>query len=396
MTIVFDGFAPEHRADPYPRLRALREATPLHRLPAGAHLVTRYQDCATALSEPKWGRADAAGFNPFAPEVHREHLPFLFLDPPDHTRLRGLVSKAFTARRIAALRPLIASTVDELLDAVLADGETDLIESFGYPLPLRVICAMLGVPERDRPAFGGWSSALARGLDPGPLLTPEEHEARARAMRDGKAYFRDLLAKRRAEPADDLVSALAAVEEQGDVLTESELLNTFTLLLSGGFETTVALIANATLALIRHPDQLALWRDTPGIAQPAVEELARFEPSVQIAARVAQCPLELAGHTFDNGDGIVLLLASANRDPDAFDNPERLDLTRYTRPAPAHLSFAKGLHFCLGAALARLEVEIAMDALVRRAPRLELATDHLSYLPNISIRRMRALPVRLR
>ncbi|WP_236794621.1 cytochrome P450 [Amycolatopsis sp. GM8] len=393
---AFAGFDLEYRADPYPQYRALREATPLYQLPGGVSLVTRYEDCAAALSETKWGRADANGFNPFAPELSHEHLPFLFLDPPDHTRLRGLVSKAFTPRMIAGLRPLIESTVDELLTELLAADEADLVESFAYPLPLRVICAMLGVPARDRPLFGGWSSALARGLDPGPLLSPSERDARAHAMQDGKAYFRDLLAKRRAEPADDLVSALAAVEEQGDVLTESELLNTFALLLSGGFETTVSLIANGTLALLRNPGQLALWRETPDLAPHAIEELARYEPSVQIAARVAQGPLKLAGHAFGNGDGIVLLLASANRDPEAFEDPDRLDLTRYTRPAPAHLSFAKGIHFCLGAALARLEVEIAMDALVRRAPGIELVTEDLTYLPNVSIRRMRALPVRLR
>lgn len=396
MTTVFEGFGPAHRADPYPQFRALREQTPLYRLPSGAYLVTRYHDCAAALGEARWGRADANGVNPFAPDVQREHLPFLFLDPPDHTRLRGLVSTAFTPRMVAGLRPLIESTVDELLHAALAAGEVDLIETFAYPLPLRVICALLGVPAQDRPLFGTWSSALARGLDPGPLLSPEEHTARARAMQDGKAYFRDLIASRRAEPADDLVSRLIAVEQEGDVLTESELLNTVTLLLSAGFETTVCLIANGALALLRDPGQLALWRETPDIAPHAVEELARYEPSVQIAARVAQGPLALAGHTFGNGDGIILLLASANRDPEVFDDPERLDLTRYTRPAPAHLSFARGLHFCLGAALARLEVEIAMDALVRRAPRLELAMEQLTYLPNISIRRMRALPVRLR
>lgn len=393
---MFEGFNPEHRPDPYPQFRALREATPLYRLPVGAYLVTRYHDCATALSEPRWGRADRRGVNPFAPEVEREHLPFLFLDPPDHTRLRGLVSKVFTTRMIAGLRPLIERTVAELLDTMLVEGETDLIESFAYPLPLRVICGMLGVPPEDRPLFGGWSSALARGLDPGPLLSPEEIDARARAMRDGKAYFRDLIAKRRAQPGDDLVSALVAAEQQGDVCTESELLNTLTLLLSAGFETTVSLIANGTLALIRNPDQLALWRETPDIAAHAVEELARYEPPVQIVARVAQDPLQLSGHTFDDGDGVVLLLASANRDPEVFDNPERLDLTRYTRPAPVHLSFAKGIHFCLGAALARVEAEIALDQLTRRAPHLALGTDRLTYLPNISIRRMRALPVRLR
>jgi cytochrome P450 len=398
MTVLFAGFDQEHRADPYPHFRAIREATPLYRLPVGAYLVTRYRDCAAALQEPKWGRADENGINPFAPEAQREHLPFLFLDPPDHTRLRGLVSKAFTPRMIAGLRPLIRSTVDELLDAVVEAGEADLIESFAYPLPLSVICGMLGVPREDRHLFGGWSSALARGLDPGLLLSPEELTARANAMQDGKAYFRDLLAKRRAQPAGDLVSALAAVEEQGDALTESELLNTFALLLSGGFETTVSLIANGTLALLRNPDQLTVWRETPDIARPAVEELARYEPSVQIAARVAQGPLELAGQSFANGDGIVLLLASANRDAEVFDDPDRLDITRYAgpTPAPAHLTFAKGIHFCLGAALARLEVEIAMDELVRRAPRLELATERLTYLPNISIRRMHALPVRLR
>lgn len=396
--VVFEGFKQAYRADPYPHFRAVREATPLYRLPVGAYLVTRYHDCAAVLAEPKWGRADVDGFNSFAPEVRPEHLPFLWLDPPDHTRLRALVSKAFTPRMIAELRPLIQRTVTALLDAALDAGDVDLVESFAYPLPLAVICGMLGVPSEDRHLFGGWSSTLARGSDPGLLLSPEELDARARAMQDGKAYFRDLIAKRRAEPTDDLVSALTAVREQGDALTESELLNTLTLLLSAGFETTVSLIANGTLALIRNPDQLARWRDTPGLAHAAVEELARYEPSLQLAARVAQGPLELAGRSFDNGDGVVLLLASANRDPEVYADPDRLDLARFAgpTPAPTHLTFAKGIHFCLGAALARMEVEIAMDELVRRAPRLELATEELTYLPNISIRRMRELPVHLR
>ncbi|WP_241255689.1 cytochrome P450 [Candidatus Protofrankia californiensis] len=297
--VVFDGFAQEHRADPYPRYRALREATPLYRHPVGVHLMTRYHDCAAALQEPKWARADENGFNPFAPEVKREHLPFLWLDPPDHTRLRGLVSKAFTPRMVAGLRPLIQKTVDELLDAALKVGEVDLIESFAYPLPLTVICDMLGVPREDHHLFGGWSTVLARGADPGLLLPPEDLTARARAMQDGKAYFQDLIAQRRAQPRDDLVSALAAVEEHGDLLSESELLNTCVMLLNAGFETTVSLIAHGTLALMRNPDQLALWRVTPDIARYTVEELLRYEPPVQLATRVAQGRLELAGHTFN-------------------------------------------------------------------------------------------------
>lgn len=397
-SIVFDAFEPQHRADPYPRYRALREATPLYHLPVGAYLVTRYHDCVGVLQEPAWGRADEHGFNPFAPEIKRENLPFLWLDPPDHTRLRSLVSKAFTSRTVAGLRSFIRETVDDLLDAAIDTGDVDLIDAFAYPLPLTVICKLLGVPREDQALFGDWSSILARGTDPGLLLPPEELAARARAMQDGKSYFRDLIAQRRTQPRDDLVSALAAVEEQGDVLSESELLNTCVMLLNAGFETTVSLLANGTLALMRNPDQLALWRATPGIARQAVEELLRYEPSVQLATRVAQDRLELAGRTFTSGDAIVLLLASANRDPEVFPDPDHLDITRYagTTPAPAHLTFAKGIHFCLGSALARLELEIALDQLVRRAPRLEPATTHLTYLDNISIRRMKTLPVHLR
>jgi hypothetical protein len=395
---VFDGFEPRHRADPYPRYRAVREATPLYRLPVGVYMATRYQGCLTALTDPKWGRADTNGVNPFAPEVKLENLPFLWLDPPDHTRLRALVSKAFTPRVIAGLRPLVERTTARLLDAAIEAGEVDLIESFAYRLPLTVISELLGVPEEDQARTGAWSTILARGADPGLLLPPTELAARAQAMQDGRAYFRELIERRRAAPGDDLVSMLVALEEPGDALTESELLNTCVMLLNAGFETTVSVLANGVLALTRNPDQLALWRATPGIATHAVEELVRYEPPVQLSTRVAHEQLELAGHTFNPGEGLVLLLAAANRDSEVFADAERLDITRYAgpKPAPAHLGFSKGIHFCLGASLARLELEVGLDELIRRAPTLELASTELTYLENISLRRMESLQVRLR
>ncbi|MFD2420279.1 cytochrome P450 [Amycolatopsis pigmentata] len=395
---VFDGFEPHRRGDPYPRYRALQDATPLYKLPEGVYLATRYHDCVSVLTEAKWGRADVNGVNPFAPEYKIENLPFLWHDPPDHTRLRRLVSKAFTPRAVAGWRPLVERTVTRLLDDALAAGEVDLVEAFAYPLPLIVISELLGVPEADRAQVGRWSSILGRGVDPGLLLPPDDIAARAQAMRDGVAYFRELIARRRVEPTDDIVSELVAVEEQGDVLSELELLNTCVMLLNAGFETTVSVLANGTLALMRNPAQLRLWRANPDIATAAVEELLRYEPPLQITTRVAHEEMELAGRTFAAGESLVLLIASANRDPDVFADPDRLDITRYGRQAaaPSVLSFGKGIHFCLGAALARLELEIGFDQLIRRSPGLAQVGDELSWLDNISLRRMRALPVRLR
>ncbi|WP_131770254.1 cytochrome P450, partial [Candidatus Protofrankia californiensis] len=284
---AFDAFDPRHWPNPYPRYAAAREAKPLIRTPLGVHLVTRYQDCATILQDNNWSHAHEAEL--FHPGVEHVDLPtsFLWMDPPDHTRLRGLVSKAFTPRTVANLRPRVEQLVKELFDAIIEAREVDVITALAYPLPLTIIAELLGAPAEDHPDLQRWSRALARGFDPDPLLSPEERDARAQAAREFVAYFRDLIAQRRAQPADDLISELASVEEQGDVLTEDEMLATCVTLLVAGHETSVNLVANGILALIRHPDQYALLRANPELAAPAVEEMLRYDSPVHMTTRLA-------------------------------------------------------------------------------------------------------------
>lgn len=394
-------FLPTHRADPYTPARQLREAGPVHRTPMGLHLLTRYADCASVLQNNAWSHADEAShLHPsIAAEEAAEELPtsFLWMDPPDHTRLRTLVSKAFTPRTVWQLRPRIEQLVTELVDAALERNEFDLIDLIAYPLPLTIVCELIGVPAKDHKAAQRWSQDLARGFDPDVLMTPEAHQARSTASREFMHYFRELIDQRRAEPADDLLSALAAVEDRGDVLTETELLTTCVTTLVAGHETTVNLVGSGLLALMRNPDQFELLREHPEYVPSAVEELLRYEPPVQMTTRSAKETITVAGHEFAPGDGVVVLINAANRDPDAFTDPEQLDVTRYhdrTAPPPRHLAFSLGIHYCLGAPLALLEMEILLHELIRRVGTMELSTEELSYKQNLIVRGLAELPVR--
>ncbi|WP_322752219.1 cytochrome P450 [Frankia sp. Cas3] len=393
--------APERRADPYPSYRALREADPFYRLPLGAQqvtILTRYQDCVAVLQGAEWGRSEE-GTNAWRPSDALDGglRSFLRMNPPNHTRLRGLVSKAFTPRVISGLRPQITALVDSLIDAAQAAGEVDLIDVFARPLPLRLICELLGVPARDEETFRGWAAALTRGLDPDHLLTPAELAQRVDATREFDAYFTDLITDRRNRPTDDLLSNLVAVREQGDRLTEAELLELCALLLVAGYETTVNLIGNAVLALVRNPDQLATVHADLDLVPAVIDETLRYDPPIQFIGRLALQDTEVSGRAFRSGDVVVTLLAAAQRDPDAFGDPDRFDITRYGGPAPAlrHLGFGLGIHYCLGAPLARLETEIALRALIRRVPRLALSTDQLAYRAHLVVRGLQTLPVRL-
>jgi cytochrome P450 len=394
--VVFDALDPAHWPDPYPRYATARAARPLFPTPLGVQLVTRYDDCAAVLQNDVWSHAHEAEL--FHPGVDTHELPtsFLWMDPPDHTRLRGLVSKAFTPRTVANLRPRVERLVGELVDAIVAARDVDVITALAYPLPLTIIAELLGAPAEDHADLRRWSGALARGFDPDPLLSPEERAARSQAAREFVAYFRDLIARRRAEPDEDLISELAAVEERGDILTEDEVLATCVTLLVAGHETTVNLVANGLLALIRHPDQHALLRADPRLAGPAVEEMLRYDSPVHMTTRLALRRTELAGRTFEAGEGVVLLFGSANRDPAAFPDPERFDITRYTgqRPGRRHLTFSLGIHYCLGAPLARLEMEVVLHELLRRDLTMTLLTDRLPYKGNLVLRGLASLPVR--
>lgn len=405
----FDFTRPAFRRDPYPTYRALRESAPLHCLESDRGtrfwVLTRHADVTAVLRDPRMSveRGFPPQPPPIAPGVAPETLHpvvralrvvsrvMLFRDPPDHTRLRGLVGRAFTPRMVDALRPRIAALVDELL-APLAGGEPfDVVAQLAEPLPLLVIAELLGLPAADRPDLKRWSDDLAAMLDGSIALQHAQ-----RALRSGPEvidYLRGHLDARRRAPREDLLSAMLAARDRDENLDDEEILATALLVMGAGHETTTNLIGNAVLALLRHPDQLARLRATPALAPAAVEELLRFDSPVQATSRVSRAPLALHGRTIPPGEEIGLLLGAANRDPEAFAEPDRLDLARSDN---RHVSFGLGVHFCLGAGLARLEAQLALTGLLARAPRLALAADDdaLAWRPGWLLRGLAALPVR--
>ncbi|WP_040795486.1 cytochrome P450 [Nocardia higoensis] len=400
-TAIAHVFGPEGRPDPYSAARVLREAGPLHQTPLGHYLLTRYDDCAAVLSTTAWSHAEeAAMMHPtVSPEDAPEELPtsFLWMEPPDHTRLRNLVTKGFTPRMVTRLRPRIEELTEQLVDDALAAGEFDLIEKIAYPLPLIIACELIGVPPEAYEQVHRWSQDLARGFDHDYTLPEEALRARSAGSRGFMAYFRELLDARRRAPADDLLSVLSQVEDRGDVLTEQELLATCITTFVAGHETTANLIGTGMLQLMRNPDQIAALRARPDLTATAPDELLRMEPSVQMTTRAATRPITVAGREFEPGEGVVVLINSANRDDDVFPGSDRLDVARYSDPhAPAkkHLGFSLGIHYCLGAPLALLEMEVLLDVLLRKVKDIELRTETPLYKPNVVIRGLAALPTR--
>ena len=391
----FNPMDPEFLADPYPTYHRLRAEDPVHQSPLGFWVLTRYDDVSAVLRDPRFIKEPLAALVAarFGAEVPRGvGLSMLDRDPPDHTRLRGLVSKAFTPRVVEGLRPRIQQIVDELITRAQAAGSMDVIEEFAYPIPVNVICEMLGVPVADHERFKGWSLDIARGLDsiwlPPDSDVPRRSTAARHAISD---YFQGLIAQRRASPRGDLLSALIAAEEAGDKLNEEELLATCILLLIASHETTVNLNGNGVLALLRNPGELEHLRATPGLITNAVEELLRYDGPVQRTARVASAPATIGGRTIAKGEMVMPFIGAADRDPSQFPDPDRLDLTRADN---RHIAFGWGIHFCLGAPLARVEGQIAIDALVRRLPRLELMTDAPEYRQSLTLRGLKTLPVK--
>jgi len=391
--IQFNPMDPAFVADPYPTDRRLRAEDPVHHSPLGFWVLTRYDDVVAALRDPRLAKEAIASFVAarFGAPVPAMGLSMLDRDPPDHTRLRGLVSKAFTPRVVEGLRPRIQQIVDGLLDGVAARGSMDLIEEFAYPIPVVVICEMLGVPVEDHERFKGWSLDIARGLDLIWLGPDSEVGRRSVTARQALAdYFRGLIAQRRAAPRNDLLSGLIAAEEAGDKLNEIELLATCILLLIAGHETTVNLIGNGTLALLQHRDQLQGLQRDPGLVASAVEELLRFDGPVQRTARIPSEDVTFGGRTIAKGEMVMPFIGAADRDPAQFPEPDRLDIGRADN---RHIAFGWGIHFCLGAPLARIEGQIAINTLVRRLPKLELATAQPEYRQSLTLRGLKALPV---
>jgi cytochrome P450 len=380
----FDPLRPGFRDDPYPVYRRQRETDPVHHSPMGIWTLTRHADIGAALRDQKLGHG-GDGVN-----ANTDQLSFLTLNPPDHTRLRGLVSQAFTPKVIRELRPRIQQRVEDLLAPLRGAGEFDLIETFAYLLPVMVISEMVGVPVEDRGRFSGWSAEMSRGIDPDFLQTPEQLVRRDQAKRQFDDYFRELIAVRRGRPADDLLSGLIATDQDGDKLGEQELLDILALLFVAGHETTVNLIGNGTLALLRNPSQLAFLRANPDQAAAAAEEVLRYDSPVQFASRVALADTTVAGHPVAAGEVVSMILGAGNRDPEAFPDPDRFDLTR---PPGRIVSFGQGIHFCLGAPLARLEGELALAGLAA-LPKLELVDEHPTYRPQFILRGVSELKVR--
>jgi cytochrome P450 len=391
----FNPMDPEFLADPYPTYHRLRTEDPVHYSPLGFWVLTRYEDVSAVLRDPRFIKEPLAALVAarFGAEVPRGvGLSMLDRDPPDHTRLRSLVSTAFTPRVVEGLRPRIQQIVDGLITRAQAAGSMDVIEEFAYPIPVNVICEMLGVPVEDHERFKGWSLDIARGLDSIWLPQDSEVPRRSAAARHAISdYFRGLIAERRASPRGDLLSALITAEEAGDKLNEEELLATCILLLIAGHETTVNLIGNGVLALLRHPGELRRLRETPGLITSAVEELLRYDGPVQRTARVASADATIGGRTIRKGEMVMPFIGAADRDPAQFPDPDRLDLTRSDN---RHIAFGWGIHFCLGAPLARVEGQIALDMLVRRLPRLELVTGSPEYRQSLTLRGLKTLPVK--
>ncbi|CUU55343.1 Cytochrome P450 [Parafrankia irregularis] len=397
--VVFDAFHPAHRSNPYPRYAAVREYTALYPLRPDILMATRYRECAAVFADPLWGHGYEDGINPFRPGVDPDDVPgsMLRMDPPNHTRVRGLVKSAFMPRTTAGIRDRIENLVNRLLDAAIEAGEVDLMEAFARPLPLTIIGDLLGIPREDHTMVQKWSLEIVRGTDPDILQTPESLARRPAAMAEFEAYFAALLARRRVDPRDDILTGLCAAQDEGQLNGGREPLGLAVGLLIGGYETISDVIGKSIVALLRNPDQVQRWLADPDLAAPAVDELLRYEPPVQFTHRVALAEREVAGHTFARGDGIVILTAAANRDPAVYIDPDRLDITRFAgrAPAPRHLSFSGGPHYCLGAHLGRLETEIAIDTLLRRAPGLAL-TDEPVWRDTVAIHGLDTLPVRLR
>ena len=395
---LFNPLSPEFIADPYPFYHRLRETDPMHLTPLGFYVASRHADVISILRDKRFGK-DFVGrmTRRFGPQILEEPVYrsmshwMLQQDPPDHGRLRGLVVRAFTARRVEDMRPRIQEIVDDIIDHVEPRGHMDLIADFAFPLPVNVICDMLGIPAEDRDLFGP-SDATGRLLDPAPLTRDEinMHNAFNQASVE---YFHRLFELRRRQPGDDLTTQLVQAEEAGSKLSNEELTANIMMLFGAGHETTVNLIGNGLLALHRHPDQFRLLQNDPSLIGNAIDELLRYDLSVQLTGRTTLEDVDdIGGIPLAKGQSVLCLLGAANHDPAVYPEPDRLDITRSDiRP----LSFGGGIHYCLGAQLARIEGEIAIATLLRRLPALRLDDpDHPDWRQTFVLRGLNKLPAR--
>ncbi len=392
--------------NPFAIYSLLRTVRPVMKMPVGGErfaydgpgvwFLTRYRDVEMALRDPRFSadrlRAPLVRDNldrlpAFIQQTSQGLRSMLVMDPPDHTRIRKLVNKAFTPRRIAALRGRIEAIVDELLADVAPGSTFDVIEALAAPLPAIVIAELLGVPPEDHKQFKSWAAEIVAGLGAPPI---GGGSGALPALQKLFTYLADIIAQRRIEPRDDLISAMVTAQEENDALSDNEMLATSNLLLIAGHETTTNLIGNGLLALLREPDQMQRLRADMSLLPTAIEELLRYDGPVQATVRVTCEDIEIGGHEIEAGSLILVGIGAANHDPEIFAEPERLDIGRDPNP---HLGFGFGAHFCIGAPLARLEGEIAFRALLERFPHMELADEAPRYRPNPVLRGLVELPV---
>lgn len=398
--VAYDIYDPRYVSDPYPLLARLRSRDPVHRSHLSrAWVFTRYADQDEILKDPRFS-VDKRNSRDYEKMLEKEiragptevdaeqPASMLRSDPPDHDRLRGLVSSAFTLQSVRALQPRIEAIVHEHLDLVQSRGEMDVIRDLASPLPVIVIAEILGVPIEDRDLLKHWSDEFVVSLG---FPTLSETLRIQKASRQLKAYFQEIAAKRRTEPRPDLISALVVAEEQGDRVNSEEILEMCQLLLISGHETTTNLIGNGMLALLRHPDQLAALQRDPSLIESAVEEIFRYDGPLVRARRRALEDCAIAGVQIRKGEELFLYLAAANRDPERFVEPDAFDITRADN---SHLALGRGIHFCLGASLARLEAKIAIGAMVERLPNMKLTRDRLEWRRSLILRGLLRLPVR--
>jgi cytochrome P450 len=391
---------PEIRADPYPFYAQLRSQDPVHwDEMLGFWVLTRYADISSVYADARFSRAQGLrrGFERL-PEAEQEiaapvyqtfSKTMFYSDPPYHTRLRGLVNNAFTPNAVEQMRPHVQRMVDSLLDAVQTQGEMDAIHDLAHPLPILVISQMLGLPAEERARFKQWSDDLFAILGSVPHA-PEAMERAAQSLAELTDYLTALSHSRRQKPQNDLMSALVGVVEKGQRLTQEELIANVTILLSAGHETTSNLIGNGLLALLRNPDQMQMLRDHPKLVASAVEEMMRYDNPVQIAYRSAAEDVELSGKLIQKGQLVNSVLAAGNRDPERFSEPDRFDISR---DEGRHLGFGLGIHFCIGAPLVRLEAQIAFSTILRRFPKLHLATENLEWQEHPIFRGVKSMPL---
>ena len=361
--VAYNPISDSVRNNPYEKYAELRSKDPIHRMRLiNAWVLTRYEDVDMVLRDHRrFSNHD---------DDDREYRSMLFHDPPDHTRLRSLVSRAFTPRSVAELEPQIQRLVTELLDDIEGRDRFDLISDFAFPLPVTVIAEMLGVPAQDIDRFRDWSNDIALTVE--PTLDDEQTRRMEESFQELLDYFEDIIERRLKEPQDDMITALLNVEAEGDRLSRGELLSTLTLLLVAGNETTRNFIGNGMLALLKHPDQLQRLRDNPDMLDSALDELLRYDSPVQMDQRMVYEDVEIRSHRIRAGQRVINAIGAANRDPEVFANPDKLDIGRREK---SHLSFGRGIHYCLGSPLAMMEGRIAFSALLDRFPSMSLVAE---------------------